>query len=1418
MQQFYIRLVFSGLNSSLNDGTKSSTSRISVHVLESQPFEAGEALPDSWALHKVGRTEAALADTTSIKFGQSQTCVSFSVVTCLNCPVEQDAVVSFRVCMHPSSAKSSLIDADIFGTASCKVVELFSAGKLRQPVVSMQTSPDTTVGYLSIELLQCPCQELQIQAPPKRAQRASQAARLSQSYLLGSPDDLLQIQEEIVESFEAHLLPELYLGRCFRRIMERLEHWENRYHNSRRHKGYFLHDHEAFKHGYAVLSIGLQAAQLKAIGGTTDKSKQGAGPKQRQSTFGMMKAVASRISAGELPSMRSEAWNAAHLSNSFAQVCLRRRGQDTVVPIGRTNVEYRTQEPRWGSNEHKRNCQHRKPSLKFEHSDRTKLIPDPSGPAATPFNTGDTAAHKGSYGVGPSSHRPPVPCPERRVMQIYISAGTGMAPPDDILVQLYHERFSLQHGVSHHLMGEVLLPFDEATGAEGGGLLGLAAECERPGRLAATPSWRPVYRAGCDGQGEPEDIVGTVLLTVDLIKGADADDDASPDAAVAALFGAAGPPQDEWPAATATAAVTATAAAKSSATDGEGQNDNSDEDDETHDEPPPPIAPPELGKASSGMARNAKEAADHQGYVLVEKQAMGSSGPATEAVQAVKVGREGRKMTARADDRWAGKVEEEPMPLTWLAKHVQSLRESVELLVELQEVCVSARQTRRFKRSADKSQRSMMALATNLHVQYLRVAETPLNTVDFSPVQGDMGGGQMEGQPPDESSVGDSGADGLLFAAAQVERATQDEELEEGKVEEDGAAVKIKSGRGSLGMSAVHTTVSLGAPAAHALGLKGRGALALQTRLIRTDAQLKNLRQRKQSQTNTASMVMAQAFVSASEDARRNSISDGEDTLSDLPSPGATSVGSSMAAEELRLMLEREELQEWFAMRKYLTTSQALMGLVAAFTSKLDLIIQGDVCGTDAGSGRSSGVGPQASRDIKGGDSSFASAAHVWAQYCAIGFLNLWEGLLSTFGKEMAMLGDAIIGIRCLDDFSFSVVPGSASDAPTPTKIDLVGPNENIIQLEIAEEHFTVLLGRLLEAGEEEAGKKAEAEKCMRVKVVSAFFTQGINEQQNLANFVGNDDVQLQTEVNRHSLETMRDYHFAFKQRCKDYIEGHVSSEDKSTAIACDRFAHAQLGSRYTRLLLPTYFAHSSIPFALTRPRTCPPSFSDVYPRFTSAAMYQLEEALTRSLDNYAMKNLDLLARATQAARQMGAARLVFCKSGKDRTAMSVTLENATLVMQALRARGFKPGSGNMWHSSERGDEGGNSEDTKVFGAFSMHAQSVDEGALPSELIPHSLLLVAPLLVLSLISVRGAAFGAAISGAWSATCRCQEEHRQGHVLVQRLPTHDAAHGIHTTSAHCRRRHHVRAESGAKDEPVPSWLGALCPRPLGAISS
>ena len=109
-----------------------------------------------------------------------------------------------------------------------------------------------------------------------------------------------------------------------------------------------------------------------------------------------------------------------------------------------------------------------------------------------------------------------------------------------------------------------------------------------------------------------------------------------------------------------------------------------------------------------------------------------------------------------------------------------------------------------------------------------------------------------------------------------------------------------------------------------------------------------------------------------------------------------------------------------------------------------------------------------------------------------------------------------------------------------------------------------------------------------------------------------------------------------------------------------------------------------------------------------SAAMSDLEGALLKSLDNFAMKNCDLLVRASQAARQMGAARLVFCKSGKDRTAMSVTLENASLVMQALRARNFVPGSGNIWQRDDDGDK--ESEIDKTFTAFAAVAQTPDEG------------------------------------------------------------------------------------------------------------
>ena len=192
MQQFHIRLVFSGLNSTEAEGDK-ATPRLSVHVLESQPFEPGEALPARWDLHRLCRTEAALAHTTKIELGQSQTQIGFGVVSCLQCPVAHDAVVNFQICAHPHNAKSSASDAKPLGSASCKVGDLFAHSSLTTPVVSMQSSPNTTVGHLFIELLHCPCQRLQIQAPPQRAERASRAARLSQAFLLGSPEDQLLV-------------------------------------------------------------------------------------------------------------------------------------------------------------------------------------------------------------------------------------------------------------------------------------------------------------------------------------------------------------------------------------------------------------------------------------------------------------------------------------------------------------------------------------------------------------------------------------------------------------------------------------------------------------------------------------------------------------------------------------------------------------------------------------------------------------------------------------------------------------------------------------------------------------------------------------------------------------------------------------------------------------------------------------------------------------------------------------------------------------------------------------------------------------------------------------------------------------------------------------------------------------------------
>ncbi|RHY41840.1 hypothetical protein DYB34_012487 [Aphanomyces astaci] len=135
------------------------------------------------------------------------------------------------------------------------------------------------------------------------------------------------------------------------------------------------------------------------------------------------------------------------------------------------------------------------------------------------------------------------------------------------------------------------------------------------------------------------------------------------------------------------------------------------------------------------------------------------------------------------------------------------------------------------------------------------------------------------------------------------------------------------------------------------------------------------------------------------------------------------------------------------------------------------------------------------------------------------------------------------------------------------------------------------------------------------IAVTPVVFTQGINEMQSLANMVGSSGVELQSTINNASFKSLQMYHAKYLKTS--------NVESDSTA------AH---------LLLDPLMA-----------------------------VVQSENA--------AAKNTRILLEASDvvgpSVRRLRGGRVTYCKSGKDRTAMSVTLEQARLLFK--RVSGVNP-------------------------------------------------------------------------------------------------------------------------------------------------
>ncbi|ETM99134.1 hypothetical protein PPTG_18989 [Phytophthora nicotianae INRA-310] len=232
---------------------------------------------------------------------------------------------------------------------------------------------------------------------------------------------------------------------------------------------------------------------------------------------------------------------------------------------------------------------------------------------------------------------------------------------------------------------------------------------------------------------------------------------------------------------------------------------------------------------------------------------------------------------------------------------------------------------------------------------------------------------------------------------------------------------------------------------------------------------------------------------------------------------------------------------------------------------------------------------------------------------CSTGYLLSIESLLSTVGAEKGMLEDMSEGVRWLNSVvSFQLVQSAEANPHMEmskcVSVTSTPTGDHVVVAFAVPPEVFAKLPNVLQQGH-------------AIKLHGVMFTQGINEMQSVANHYLNSS--LQDELNFESVQMLQRYFRVYQTQ----VTASAAGDDKKREADLAELSELQ------------------------------------------AEIESLTDRLNIRTENVQKKYVNILIASSDICRRLGAGRTTCCKSGKDRTAMSVTLETSRLLVEHFHVK-----------------------------------------------------------------------------------------------------------------------------------------------------